>query len=65
MNVETVNGKSVTQTKYGQLEITNSAFDQDLMDALADSDFLNNVIRMEKENKRTRLEKLDTVMIKC
>ena len=40
LNSETVNDKSVTQTKYGQLEMTNSAFDQDLMDALMDSDFL-------------------------
>ena len=54
-----MNDKSVPQTKYRRLESTYPTSDQDLMDALVDLDFVNNVIRMEKENKRTRLEKLD------
>ena len=31
-----MNGKSVTQTKHGQLEVTYPPSDQDLMDTLAD-----------------------------
>ena len=62
LNGKTVNDKSVTQTKYRQLEITNSAFSQDLMDALADSKFVNNVLRMEKEINLTRMKKLEAVV---
>ena len=62
LNCKTVNDKSVTQTKYGQLGFTYPTSDQDLMDPLADSNFVNNAIRMEKEIKCTRMEKLDTVM---
>ena len=37
LNGKTVNDKSVTWTKYGQLEFTYPTFNQDLVDALADS----------------------------
>ena len=65
LNSKTVNGKSVTQTKYRQLEITCLASHRDLMDALADSDFMNYVLRMEKGNNRTRMRKMGTEEVKC
>ena len=49
LNGETVNEQSVTKTKYGRLEITWPAFDHDLIDALEDTNFVSNVVRMEKK----------------
>ena len=51
LNGKTVNDKSMTQTKCGRLEITNSAYNQDLMDTLADSNFLTNVIKWGKRDR--------------
>ena len=39
----------MTRTKYGRLEITWPAFDHDLINALEDTNFVNNVVRMEKK----------------
>ena len=52
LNGKTVNGQSVTQTKHGRLEITWPPSDCDLIDALEDPNFVNNVVRMEKETQR-------------
>ena len=49
LNSKTMNSKSMMQTKYEQLEIMCPEFDRDLMDALANSDFVNNVNKMERE----------------
>ena len=49
LNGETVNEQSVTKTKYGRLEITWPAFDHDLINALEDTNFVNNVVRMERK----------------
>ena len=62
LNGEAMNDKSVTQTKHGQLEFTYPPSNQDLMDALADLNFVNNVIRMEKEIQRPMMNKVDSVM---
>ena len=52
LNGETRNGQSVTKTKHGRLEITWPTSDRDLIDALEDPNFVNNVVRMEKETQR-------------
>ena len=39
----------MTQTKHGRLEITWPTSDRDLIDALEDPNFVNNVVRMEKK----------------
>ena len=65
LNGETVNGKSVTPRKHRWMEITYPESDIDLMDALANLDFMNNVIKMERESDRTRLKKMETVGTKC
>ena len=49
LNGETVNDQSATKTKHRRLEITWPAFDHDLIDALEDTNFVNNVVRMEKK----------------
>ena len=49
LNGETVNDQSGTQTKYGRLEILWQASNCDLIDALEDPNFVNNVVRMEKK----------------
>ena len=49
LNGETVNDQSVTQMKHGRLEILWQAFDRDLINALEDPNFVNNVVRMEKK----------------
>ena len=49
LNGKTVNYHSVTKTKYGRLEITWPATNHDLIDALEDTNFVNNVVRMEKK----------------
>ena len=49
LNGKTVNEQSVTKTKYGRLEITWPAFDHDLIDALENTNFVNNVVRMERK----------------
>ena len=49
LNGETVNDQSVTQTKHGRLEITSTPSDRDLVNALKDTTFVNNVVRMEKK----------------
>ena len=50
-----MNEQSVTKTKYGWLEITWPAFDHDLIDALEDVNFVNNVVRMEKKIRGSML----------
>ena len=49
LNGETVNEQSVTKTKHGRLEITWPQFERDLIDALEDENFVNNVVRMERK----------------
>ena len=50
LNGETVNNQSVTKTKkHRSLEITWPAFDHDLIDALEDQNFVNNVVIMERK----------------
>ena len=49
LNGETVNEQSVTKTKHGRLEITWPHFERDLIDALEDENFVNNVVRMERK----------------
>ena len=55
LNGKTVNDQSVTKTKCGRLEITWPAFDHDLIDALEDAIFVNNVVRMEKKIRGSML----------
>ena len=55
LNGETVNEQPVTKTKYGRLEITWPAFDHDLIDALEDTNFVNNVVRMERKIRGSML----------
>ena len=55
LNGKTVNEQSVTKTKYGRLEITWPAFDHDLIDALEDTNFVNNVVRMERKIRGSML----------
>ena len=50
LNGATVNDQSVTQTKHGRLEIMWTPSDRDLVDALEDPNFVNNVVRMEKRD---------------
>ena len=55
LNGKTVNEQSVTKMKYGRLEITWPAFDHDLIDALEDTNFVNNVVRMERKIRGSML----------
>ena len=58
----TVNDQSVTQTKYGRLEITSPTSNHDLIDALEDTNFVNNVVRMEKETQRPMMITVHLIM---
>ena len=49
LNGETVNEQSMTKMKHGRLEITWPQFERDLIDALEDENFVNNVVRMERK----------------
>ena len=62
LNGETGNDQSVTQMKHGHLEITWSPSDRDLIDALEDSNFVNNVVRMEKEIQRPMMTTVHPIM---
>ena len=55
LNGDTVNDQSVTQTKHGRLEITSPTSNHDIIDALEDTNFVNNVVRMEKENQSSMM----------
>ena len=62
LNGETRNDQSVTQTKHGRLEITWTPSNRDLVDALEDPNFVNNVVRMEKETQRPMMTMLHPIM---
>ena len=55
LNGETVNEQSATKMKYGRLEISWPAFDHYLIDALEDTNFVHNVVRMERKIRGSML----------
>ena len=56
LNGETVNDQSMTQTKHGCLEITWPTSNHNLINALEDPNFVNNVVRMEKKIQGSMIE---------
>ena len=60
---ETVNDQSMTQTKHGRWAITWSPSDRDLIDALEDPNFVNNVVRMEKEIQRPMMTTVHPIYV--